>query len=77
MIVVHKSNEAAIEALVIRDVRVRGVDANDLADQLRERTLLFYEVVKGFACANYVRKLTLFRQRQSRPKVAHAVGERS
>jgi hypothetical protein len=49
VIVVHEAHEAVVDALVVRDVGVRGVDADDLAEDLRPCASGTHEVVEDRA----------------------------
>ena len=54
MVVVDKVDEAVVDALVIRDVRVGSVDAHGLAQHLGERPAVEHQVIVAFAGADLV-----------------------
>ena len=54
VVVVDEPHEAAVDALVIRHVRVGGVDAGGFADDLRQRALGANQIVVNLAGARLI-----------------------
>ena len=54
MVVVDEPHETIVDALVVRHVRVWGVDAGGFADDFRQRTLGADEIVVDLAGARLI-----------------------
>ena len=54
MVIIDKVDEAVVDPLVVRDVRIGPVDAYSLAQHLGERLAASHQIIIGFSGADLV-----------------------